>query len=66
MGDKRDDDFREKPSWRELDRRKDRSRHVGQGDLSTRESPRWVRKQISSVSPSDRQKSSSERCSALN
>jgi len=41
-----DDDFREKPSWRELDRRKDRSRHVGQGDLPAGQSSRWVRKQI--------------------
>jgi hypothetical protein len=46
VGDYRDDDFREKPSWRERDRRKDRSRHVGQGDLPTGQSPRWVRKQI--------------------
>ena len=46
MGNYRDDDFREKPSWRELDRRKDRSRHVGQGDLPAGQSSRWVRKQI--------------------
>jgi hypothetical protein len=46
VGNYRDDDFREKPSWRERDRRKDRSRHVGQGDLPTGQSPRWVRKQI--------------------
>jgi hypothetical protein len=46
VGDYRDDDFREKPSCRDLDRRKDRSRHVGQGDLPTGQSSRWVRKQI--------------------
>ncbi len=46
MGDYRDDDFREKPSWRERDRRKDRSRHVGQGDFQTGQGSRWVRKQI--------------------
>lgn len=46
MGDYRDDDFREKPSWRERDRRKDRSRHVGQGDFGTGEGSQWVRKQI--------------------
>jgi len=40
-----DDDFREKPSWRDRDRRKDRSRHVSQDDLSTQGS-RWARKQI--------------------
>lgn len=48
MGDyKKDefDDFRDKPSWRDRDRRRDRSRHVAQGDLGTG-SPRWVRKQI--------------------
>lgn len=48
MGDfKKDefDDFRDKPSWRDRDRRRDRSRHVAQGDLSTGSS-RWVRKQI--------------------
>lgn len=27
-----DDDERERPSWREIDRRRDRSRHVGRGD----------------------------------
>jgi hypothetical protein len=46
VGDYNDDDFREKPSWRDRDRRKDRSRHVGQGDLPTGQSSRWVRKQI--------------------
>ena len=46
MGDYRDDDFREKPSWRDRDRRKDRSRHVGQGDFPTGQSSQWVRKQI--------------------
>ena len=46
MGDYRDDDFREKPSWRERDRRKDRSRHVGQGDFQTGQGSRWIRKQI--------------------
>ncbi len=46
VGDYRDDDFREKPSWRERDRRKDRSRHVGQGDFSPGQGSRWVRKQI--------------------
>lgn len=46
MGEYRDDDFREKPSWRDRDRRKDRSRHVAQGELPTGQSSRWVRKQI--------------------
>ncbi len=41
-----DDDFREKPSWRDRDRRKDRSRHVGQGDFPAGQSSKWVRKQI--------------------
>lgn len=39
------DDFREKPSWRDKDRRRDRSRHVAQGDMGASSSP-WVRKQI--------------------
>lgn len=46
MGKYRDDDFREKPNWRDLDRRRDRSRHVGQGDLTPGQGSRWVRKQI--------------------
>ena len=46
MGDYRDDDFRERPSWRERDRRKDRSRHVAQDDFSMGQSSPWVRKQI--------------------
>jgi hypothetical protein len=46
VGDYRDDDFRERPSWRERDRRKDRSKHVGQGDLPSGQGSRWVRKQI--------------------
>lgn len=45
MGDRYDDDFREKPSWRDRDRTRDRSRHVAQGDLSG-QSPKWVRKEI--------------------
>lgn len=46
MGDYYDDDFRDKPSWRDRDRRKDRSRHVSQDDFGTQGSPRWVRKEI--------------------
>lgn len=42
----RDDDFREKPSWRDRDRRRDRSRHVPQDDLGMGSSPAWVRKEI--------------------
>jgi hypothetical protein len=44
MGDYRDDDFREKPSWRDRDRKRDRSSHVGQGDFTARSD--WVRKEI--------------------
>jgi hypothetical protein len=44
MGDYRDDDFRERPSWRDRDRKRDRSSHVGQGDFGT--SSKWVRKEI--------------------
>ena len=40
-----DDDFRERPSWRDRDRRKDRSRHIAQGELSGQGS-RWARKEI--------------------
>ncbi|MEW6442744.1 MAG: hypothetical protein AB1640_17540 [bacterium] len=39
------DDFRERPSWRDKDRRRDRSRHVPQGDMGGGSSP-WMRKQI--------------------
>ena len=46
MGDFYDDDFREKPSWRDRDKRKDRSRHVSQEDFGSQNSPRWVRKEI--------------------
>ncbi len=46
MDDYRDDLFRERRSWREIDRRRDRSRHVGGDDLEPGQSPRWVRKQI--------------------
>ncbi len=42
----RDDDFREKPSWRDRDRKRDRSRHVPQDDLGMGSSPAWVRKEI--------------------
>ncbi len=45
MGDRYDDDFREKPSWRDRDRTRDRSRHVAQGDFGG-QSPKWVRKEI--------------------
>jgi hypothetical protein len=44
MGDYRDDDFWDKPSWRDRDRRKDRSGHVGQDDLGV--GSKWVRKEI--------------------
>lgn len=46
VGDYRDDDFREKPSWRDRDRRKDRSRHVDPGEFPTGQGSRWVRQQI--------------------
>ncbi len=46
MGNHSDDEFREKPSWRDLDRRRDRSRHVASNDISIDNNPRWVRKQI--------------------
>jgi hypothetical protein len=39
------DEFKEKPSWRDKDRRRDRSRHVAQGDMGASSSP-WMRKQI--------------------
>jgi len=39
------DDFREKPSWRDRDRRKDRSRHVAQGEPGGQGSS-WTRKEI--------------------
>ena len=48
MPDFKDDefnDFKEKPSWRDKDRRRDRSRHVAQGDMGATSS-RWMRKQI--------------------
>jgi len=32
-----DSDEREKPSWREIDRRRDRSRHVSRDDRSKKE-----------------------------
>jgi hypothetical protein len=44
MGDYLDDDFREKPSWRDRDRRRDRSSHQGQEDLTVRS--KWVRNEI--------------------
>ena len=44
MGDYRDEDFRDKPSWRDRDRRRDRSSHVAQDDLGVRS--KWVRKEI--------------------
>jgi hypothetical protein len=40
-----DDSFREKPSWRDRDRRKDRSRHIAQGELSGQGSS-WARKEF--------------------
>ena len=47
MPDYRDDDFREKASWRDRDRKRDRSRHVSQDDLGMGgSSPAWVRKEI--------------------
>ena len=44
MGDYRDEDFWDKPSWRDRDRRRDRSSHVGQDDLTVRS--KWVRNEI--------------------
>lgn len=46
MQDYRDDDFRDKPSWRDRDRKRDRSRHVQHDDLGMGSSPAWVRKEI--------------------
>ena len=47
MPDYRDNDFREKPSWRDRDRKRDRSRHVSQDDMGMGgSSPAWVRKEI--------------------
>ena len=46
MKDQSDDDFREKPSWRDRDRKRDRSRHVHYDELSMGSSPAWVRKEI--------------------
>jgi hypothetical protein len=43
-----DDDERERPSWREIDRMRDRSRHVGRGERTPKErSSRstWAKKQ---------------------
>jgi len=44
MGDGYDLDDWDKPSWRDRDRRRDRSSHVGQGDLTVRS--KWVRNEI--------------------
>lgn len=46
MGNYGDDDFREKPSWRDMDRRRDRSRHVSHDGMGSEGSSRWVRKQV--------------------
>ena len=43
-----DSDEREKPSWREIDRRRDRSRHASRDDRSTKEkslSSTWAKEQ---------------------
>jgi len=40
------DEFWDKPSWRDRDKRKDRSRHVGQDDRDMQHNSRWVRKQV--------------------
>ena len=40
------DEFWDKPSWRDRDKRKDRSRHVGQDDRDIQPNSRWVRKQV--------------------
>ncbi len=46
MGNRSGDEFKEKPSWRDLDRRRDRSRHVESNEINIDNNPRWVRKQI--------------------
>jgi hypothetical protein len=43
-----DDDERERPSWREIDRMRDRSRHVGRGERTSKEQSlrsTWAKKQ---------------------
>ena len=46
MGDFPDDDFRDKPSWRDRDRRRDRSRHVSDDDFGSGSGSRRARKGI--------------------
>ena len=46
MGNYHDDEFRDKPSWRDRDRKKDRSRHVGNDDIGSGGGSRWMRKGV--------------------